>query len=177
VRCCFGPTCFCRVRSLFLSFGSIASMQTAILPAESHPRHSEKRERERLEEWSQIRFFVFINLSLLFSVVSQFASKSKYCYGVFSFTTMAPLSYARLLFVADSLRASPLWYRGDFLPHYALVEVFHAAFAVWLVLVVTARKTELIFFWKFLISFCFERCCSRRYACARVCSLVHVRNR
>ncbi len=52
---------------------------------------------------------------------------------------MAPLSYARLLFVADSLRASPLWYRGDFLPHYALVEVFHAAFAVWVVLVVTAR--------------------------------------
>jgi hypothetical protein len=55
---------------------------------------------------------------------------------------MAPLSYARLLFIADSLRASPLWYRGDFLPHYALVEVFHAAFAVWVVLVVTARKKK-----------------------------------
>ncbi len=70
---------------------------------------------------------------------SKFASRNKRCYGVFSMTTVAPLSYARLLFVADSLRASPLWYRGDFLPHFALVEVFHAGFAVWIVLVVTAR--------------------------------------
>jgi hypothetical protein len=70
---------------------------------------------------------------------SKFASKTKCCYGVFSWTTVAPLSYARLLLIADSLRASPLWYRGDFLPHYALVEVFHAGFAVWILLVVTAR--------------------------------------
>ena len=32
-----------------------------------------------------------------------------------------------------------MWYQGDYLPHFALVEVCHAGFAVWLLLLVTAR--------------------------------------
>ena len=100
--------------------------------------------------WTDMFLQISLSLSLLWifrldalrdqaGKPSKFASKSKCCYGVFSWTTVAPLSYARLLLIADSLRASPLWYRGDFLPHYALVEVFHAGFAVWILLVVTAR--------------------------------------
>ncbi len=100
--------------------------------------------------WTDMFLQISLSLSLLWiyrldalrdqaGKPSKFASKNKCCYGVFSWTTVAPLSYARLLLIADSLRASPLWYRGDFLPHYALVEVFHAGFAVWILLVVTAR--------------------------------------
>ena len=70
---------------------------------------------------------------------SKFASRARCCYGVFSATTVVPLSYGRVLLVADSIRASPLWFRSDYLLHFALVEVCHALFAVWVVIMVAAR--------------------------------------